>query len=323
MKRKIIAWTAAILIAALVSVAFLVPADPNPDFGMVEELYHLNGVVEPITDCGGDTDVFCAETIESNYMNLHYPSVRFSGEDGKSYAFTSDHYVDGELVEEHEEASYIEKLVDGEWVWYDRMWEIAARQQPGGIPPYLSTSVGYTMSFNFPYNDPGTYRMTHYFRESVSELSYHYTTGDELYSISHTYTVPEPSDKRFDLLSVAAYTYYDSADTHIPHIYMLIRVNEGERIYLDRACGRIEKLVDGNWVDITRPEYLDDDDSRRRYHGHYREGDGSDVFETWFDYFVIDDLSADYRITLEFVENEDGSGERYTLQFRMNFSEEG
>lgn len=321
MKKKILAWCAAVLMVALVSTAFLRPADPNPDFGNVERLYTLEGSVK-ITDCEGDTDIIRATSYSlSSARNFCNVTVWF--EVDRTLARTSVHYRDGVRVGhgEAERAGMIERLIDGEWVEVDSFSSgLYGAQLSMGSPGYglISEdypSVGFNLVGMFP--EPGLYRITHYFREDISRELHDYETGTELYTVTHTVEVPEPSGKPFDIYGVMLWNYAPHSDNYRQ---VAIHFNFGEKdVYMDRARMTLEKRVGLRWVeveDVSEDEpsvwsrAAEDDPADRRYHAYH--------MACIFPY--IDDSAAVYRLTLEFVENEDGSGERYTLTLDLKFS---
>ena len=276
----------------------------------------------PISDCSGDTDFIEATSYYFNTWNGEPQlGVCFSGE--HNAAVTVKVFENGTQTSPgvwSDDAVTMERLEDGEWVDLKniRPYELAT---VGGVPDYLVLPSGESrLLLPFPIHEPGTYRLTYKMRESISAKGSAYTTGDTLYSISHTVTVPEATDSKFDIVSA---DYIDQAG-----VYVAIRPNiDGATLYLDRALGTIEKKTDrGGYDDLTymstsdtKLSLLSLDDANRFYDtsSEPRKYGYDDLF--MFRQFLTLEDAGEYRLTLFFTQNPDGSGEQYTLQLKLKY----
>lgn len=314
------------LVAASLALFLLKTEEENTDFGYVKPLYTLNDRVE-ITDCVVNNDVIRAThyalTSLSDTSNV---TVWFETE--RALARTSIRYYNGVEIEfrvAKYEAGMIEKLIDGEWVDIDGFGSgLYSAQLAAGSPGYgliLPERAIINLRLGSSVLEPGLYRITHYFREDVSHEQYDYETGPTLYTVTHTVEVPEPSGKPIDLYGVML-SKTPNPVTGDKYGRVAMDFNFGEKeIYWDRARMTLEKQVGAEWVEVEDvseelpsvklrvPEDAPADDRYAFAPNHM------------FAYPYIDDPFAVYRLTLEFVENEDGSGERYTLALNLRFSE--
>ncbi len=343
MKRSI-AVALTIIILAAIAVCFLRPGDPNPDFGNVPEVCRPYNWVE-ITDCTGDTDVMTAEEVQWLRSEPGWVVVRLRA--SKDVFLSPTRFAGGAAVDDVSEPyGMIEKLFGGEWQRISDMtphWADISETSLGVTPPYtfvpglLATDnpshdeTMDTFRIKIPEYEPGaTYRFTYLFREMAQE--YPRESGDELYSISHTVTIPEATEKRFDLVSLGINEHSPrSGGIRSFSVEPIIRVNDGDAPYTHYAETTFEKLVNGRWVTSLgssdtfwseMPEVLGKQDFRRLEVYQYRREDLSNYYtlDPYLDLY-ISDASADYRLTLVFCENEDGSGERYTLTLNLRFEE--
>ena len=326
MKKKVL--LPALLIVVIAALAFaevwvVSHNDPNPDFGLVREVYSFAHPETPITDCEGDTDILNVEAVIWDEMQLMYPLASLRLTAAKDVAFTTGIYSGGatEKDPKYFPKSSIERLEDGEWAEYGELWASHTSLLMHGEPPFSGMSAG-TMEWEFgiPVNDPGTYRITVYFRELLSREYYRYATGDELYHVTFTITIPEASKKPFDVISmrIDGYGYWD----RVSAAHIAIRMNGEKNICMDLAMGTLEMFKDGEWVDVTHHlQKLTEEDIAQgayRYIGDlWRNGN---VYHCSAHFNAID-IEYEHRLKLEFCENDDGTGERYTLTLRLRFDE--
>ena len=327
MKKKIIFAAVTILVFAALAVAealVLRARDPNPEFGMVRDVYTFSRPETQITDCEGDVDILRAESIvwdRMQYAMYDEAGVRLAA--SKDIAFTSALYKNGRAVgdEDSYPKSHVERLEDGEWVEYnDELAVDFTSLLMFGEPPYAGMGAGESVwtLFGIPVSDPGTYRCTLYFRESEAMEYYEYTTGDELYHITFTLTVPEATEKRFDVISTCL--LYDPSN--VAAMDFVLRSNDGTGICLDRAKATLEMQKDGEWQDVSDLVFRTEETAGSRY--------VSDVWTSGNKYFcqVLFEREAHktmeteypYRLTLEFCENDDGTGERFFLTVNLQFT---
>ena len=272
----------------------------------------------PISDCSGDTDFIEATSYYFTTWNgAPELGVCFSGE--HDAAVTEKVFEDGMQTSRvrFDNPVTMERLEDGEWVDLknirpDKLATV------GGVPDYVVLPCGGSrILLPFPIHESGTYRLTYKMRESTGD----YSTGDTLYSISHTVTVPEATDSRFDIVSV---DYIGQGG-----VYVAIRPNtDGAALYLDRARGTIEKKSDGGeYTDITDTDVglsmnLLPEDDEGRYYDTATEPRlcGYDDLFMFRQFLTLKD-AGEYRLTLFFTRNPDGTGEQYTLRLNLKFGE--
>lgn len=340
-KKKVLVCTVFALVIAVIAAANIMVElkrsnDPNPDFGMVEKIYTYPQEGIPITDCEGDTDILRAvaygvpRNIDDDHLGISFIASR-------DVALTPNIYKDGVYVPSEDGVGTmgtIEKYEKGKWVEYGPLFDAnayfmiyGARMYPVITHENVEEDDSYSWTdVVFPIDEPGKYRLTYYFRESIdSNWVSPYTTGDELYSISHTVTIPKATDKPFDIIALQlnAFHYHkDEQGVWTANVDYVIRPNFGGTLYPDDARRTLEKLVDGEWVEAPVPAgkkyalYTCADDYEYRYlSSTWRKDDN--IKEGFMFYF--NDPNGEYRIKLDYVENEDGSGERYTLTLRLKF----
>ncbi len=270
----------------------------------------------PISDCSGDTDFVEATSYYFTTWNgAPQLGVCFSGE--HDAAVTEKVFEDGMQTSRvrFDKPVTMERLEDGEWVNLQsiRPYKLAT---VGGMPDYVVLqSGGSRILLPFPIHESGTYKLTYKMHESTGD----YSTGDTLYSISHTVTVPEATGSKFDVVSV---DYIEPGG-----VYVAIRPNmDGATLYLDLAHGTIEKKSDsGEYTDITDTDVgssmilLPEDDPRRFYDtsSEPRQSGYDNLF--MFRQRLTFEEGGEYRLTLFLTQNPDGSGEQYTLRLSLKF----
>ncbi len=328
MKKKILFAAVTILVfAALATAEILVlraRVDPNPDFGMVRDVYTFTHPKTLITDCEGDVDILRADSIEWDYMSSTDDEAKVNFTMSKDIAFTSVLYRNGEAVGEEDSypKKHIERLEDGEWVEYGELGVQYYSTLMFGEPPYARLYVGEAQwesahIYGIPASDPGTYRVTLYFRESVTTEYYEYTTGDELYHITFTLTVPEATEKRFDVISA----YIGSRPEYIVGMRIVLRRNDGTGIYLDGTRITLEMLKGGEWQDVSdRVKRLEETADYRYATGTTEGNKYSCLVSILYDAQQMMETEYPYRLKLEFCENEDGTGERFFLTLNLQFT---
>ena len=301
--------------------------DLNPDFGLVKERYTMAEDSReaqwmtqiPVRDCTGDTDILKVDYI-SQYGPQGEIKVWFTAT--RDVALTAKQYENGALVDANVGCySVIEHWENGEWVEYKgldctfviagvgginyRKYAVITPEQERGIP------------FCLELGKPGKYRLTYYFRDSIDPHDNTYTTGEELYSISHTFTLPEASNKPFDLITLYLSDSYDG--TFWVNGY--IRANGDKPIYWDRCAGSIEKLVDGEWVESI---------SEYSVYNHSPDSVSKNIhyiglhFDRDYIFFqknvAVSDPNGEYRVKVEFVSDRNEPQEHYTLTLPIDFS---
>ncbi len=211
-----------------------------------------------------------------------------------------DPYASGEIVRLHEDGGS-ETVCGVEYV--------------GGTP--MSFGAGeHTVRVRFPVSEPGRYRLTLRFGED---------SGEEC-TASGTVVIPEASERDFDLISVDLTPYSGTDAESEGHVRAaaICRSNVGSLPYQDLQNVRLERLSGGTWVDASSAvKYLVDMTQSNPYVSPvaYNVTDpatgktADDIFCGVAEFAAAPDTR--YRLTLEFCENADGSGERYVLRFEI------
>lgn len=348
MKKKILAVLLVLAVFASLAAAevAVLRARPNADFGFVEEEYTLvreswryvlkDGCI-PVDSCedgGGLTVLGIGQT---NWMPLA-PALIFTTD--RAIELTGVNYG-GKHYDETKDLPFgtVERWENGEWVPAGDMGLNYVTPQPGDLPPFLSTdgptetprSIGTSLRLY----EPARYRVTLNYRTKEGR----YTTGDELYHTVFEFTVPEATEKPYDLIGWFMYLS-EEVDDGASHGYyggmmtLGIRSNDGTPLYCDNACNTVEMFEDGKWVPVPDtsdgkdaiehlgnedPELLEDMNRR------YNTGDWNDTkntYETEQISLRLPDTRHRYRVTLTFVENPDGTGKRHELTFAFRFEDE-
>lgn len=328
MKRPV-ALVLTIAIFAAIAVCFLRPIDENPNFGNVPEMAGY-GCWEKIKDCTGDTDLLTIDAIDWSRSTDGSIAVRTTPAcllSLTSQPLDSKGFATGD-GDERGMRGYAEKKVGGSWEYVDEIdiWFVAYVSYsvmdwgptPDAFFVYVRNNVYETDRQSFreirvilPEYEPGaTYRIHYFFRSQIDK-----EWSDEVYTVSHTVTLPEQTDKRLDFISLG---WESSAGKSIaPEI----RVNYGEAPYLLLNACNLEHKEDNRWVKSLfddEPAFwvLSDEPTMelstcQRTQNHYY------AFQSFW-YTVIDPEIRNYRLTLVFCDNADGSGERYTLTLYLN-----
>ncbi len=284
MKRKMLALTAAVLLLALIS-GCTTSGGENRDFGYAENIHA--GPVPLETE--GESDYFAETSLlntdgEFEALSLKlWPSEPYFlqlGDRGQMFL--------GDTL------GYVERLTEsGEWEYVCDSIRVGSETYEGGNDKIMSLSWDGSSKYGKRDNtvrccvpvldQPGEYRVTLNFREvkeRITELGRWWYSEDEVHSISFRFTVPEKSDKPFDLL----YCCITEDSYGRQRLLMTIRMNgEAPAPYLQSGD------------DIVR-----------------REKDGL------ASYIVYDDGSwEEGTAVLRFTENEDGSGKQYDLTLHL------
>lgn len=330
MKRPL-AFALTIVVFAVIAVCFLRPADENTDFGNVPKVAGY-GCLEKIRDCTGDTDLLTIDAIDWSRSTDGTIAVRTTPSGVLSLTsqpLDDEGYVTGD-GDERGLRGYAEKKIDGEWEYVGEVGIGYVAYVGSGFegfpdPDALLRHVcerGYYGNTRWSYQElrallpeyePGvTYRISYFFRSQEDK-----GWSDEVYTVSHTVTIPERSDKRFDFISLGWES--SAGKAYAPEI----RVNYGEAPYLLLDACKLENKENGRWV-----KSLDDDGEPalwiykdeptqvlkpcERTPNHYY------LFQSYWSTVMINPEIPDYRLTLVFCDNADGSGERYTLTLYLN-----
>lgn len=304
MKRSVAFMLTAVIFAAI-AVCFLRPAPsqigyPQP-FLTVGERLELSGDVEYFEYA----EVLAVDYIDGT-IDLKLPPV-------EPYVL-----LIGARVNEYgmagEDEGYVEKLVDGEWVYLREAGLGGVWTLLGGPPSYFSlvpegstvrSKYGqlYRLGAHKILFEPGDYRFNLNFRQIENDSD---EVGDVI-TISFVITVPyTTTDKKYDV-------YIDGNwGGHIA-----IRSNDGSPA---------PYLVSGSPIKVTDSSGKTIFDGELNYVGHTHTAfddsyltvprEKHTVRAFGFDFKVADPLPrGEYEISLEFSENKDGSGERYPFTY--------
>lgn len=337
MKRPL-AFALTIVVFAVIAVCFLRPINENPDFGNVPKVAGY-GCFEEITDCTGDTDLLTIDAIDWSRSTDGSAVVRTTptqflvmesegkGIDGASFGKRDKRGLSG----------FAEKKVGVRWESVGEIWVgspngtgVMQSSGSGGEKRRSGCSLSPNSGDYFretrvelpEYDYGATYRLTYFFLE-VGEDGRPY---DEVHSLSHTVTLPKKSNKRLDFVSLGW------EETTSSDVYPEIRVNHGEVPYLSLYDCTLEHEQDGQWVESTWKgksafflvPYVDGItpivklEQCKNLENHYRVPRRYSLFISNLDGTDSEHPPTDYRLTLVFCDNADGSGERYTLTLYLN-----
>ncbi len=303
MKRSVAAALTAVIFA-LITVCFLRPA-PGP-------LGHPRPILENGTrlELSGDTEYFeYAEVVQVDYTEgsifLKLPPV-------EPYVLLIGSHV-GESGMTGADKGYIEKLVDGEWVYQRETYLSGMWTQEGGPPSHFSLTwnpevvrtkygQGYPVGFSKELFEPGDYRINLNFRQIVGSDR---EVGDVI-TISFAVTVPQPSSRRFDVaadgLRVAIHSNDGSPAPYLMEDSITIRSVETGELISDRV---------DEWIFFFTHDFVDGSDcppekqTFRPYSFAFRwDSKSEEPFKC-----------GEYEVSFEFAENEDGSGARYPFTY--------
>lgn len=319
---------------AAIAVCFLRPADENSDFGNVPRVAGY-GCFEKVRDCTGDTDLLTIDAID--WSRSTDGSLLLNVTPQKTHLYMSSWVMNihGEShgsADERGITGFAEKKVGGKWAYvgevevYDNSIVMQSSGSGGrkgfGCSIYADNKSHQEMFARLPEYDYGaTYRLTYFFLE-VS----HGHPSDEVHSVTHTVTLPKKTNKRLDFVSLG----WDGPRN--TSIYPEIRVNYGEAPYLLINECTLEHKQGFRWVKSMRngesafyiSPYLGDVLRLKpceNLENHYQVSGGYGYFDLRFsnlDGTDPENPPTDYRLTLVFCDNADGSGERYKLTLYLN-----
>ena len=348
MKKKILAVLLVLAVFASLAAAevAVLRTRPNADFGFVEDEYTLTKVdweyllkdgyipVDSCEDGGGLTVLGIGQT---NWQP-RCPALIFTTD--RAIALTGVNYG-GKYYEETKNIPFgtIERWENGEWMPAGDMGLEYVTPLPGDLPPFLSTDgpieTPRSIGTSFRLYEPARYRVTLNYRTKEGR----YTTGDELYHTVFEFTVPEATEKPYDLIGWHLYLSEEKDDGVSLGYYggmmtLAVRSNDGTPLYCDFACNTVEMFEDGKWVPVPDTsdgndaiEHLDDEDpalledTNRRYNTGVWSNTNN-TYETEQISLRLPDTRHRYRVKLTFVENLDGTGKRCELTFAFRFEDE-
>lgn len=325
MKLGFIERVAALTVAALMLAGAVgCEEERNADFGYADEVITVGtyGSENTVEGLSGDTDIVTIETVGFDYglFRAERPcSIRVVMKNDRCLAQTDSR---GEV--DSWDFCDIERLNE------DGTVTACGAGASRNVSPFdivvLYPDSTHVIATDFPFfSEPGTYRVTYYFRNVMDEnLPVKQNLGDEEYELSHTVVVPEITDRPFDLLSLDSRGYNPGLKRGFEHTYsdtdkkvtlMLTLRRNGEKT-LFAESSKLEWLKDGEWEEMPAVEGRESSVGTLR---SYPEEDDERIVLVRADgYFP--DTEADYRMTIRFAENEDGSGEEYVLTLNLKLA---
>lgn len=291
----------------------------NPDFGNVPRVAGY-GCWEEITDCTGDSDLLTIDAVDWSRSTDGSIVVRTTP--ACRVAITSCLLDNNSNVilgtgDKRGDSGFIEKRVGGEWVWVGELYanfpaNVGIMYGEASPYCYLDSKSKYTISrelrIRLPEYEPGTtYRLTYFFQAFNEE--------HKRCSVTHTVSIPKQTNKRFDFVSLGWNAL--GGETVKPEI----RINDGNVPFLLLKESMLECKQGNRWIEalydkepafrIYKDKVVQELMPCANLANHYC------VYPQHWDIYVEDGV-ADYRLTLVFCDNADGSGERYTLTLYLN-----
>ena len=357
MKRKAIAWTAALLIVAVVAACFLRPAPRD------KEVYTISQPVK-MELYGKDADRFEVYILGFSAVNSSLgPDFRIAVRslDGNYYSLGKTVWKNGRdwwSEGGHGVFGYVERMGEDGWEEYLTI---------GDAGTYLAIFSGSIYNFiwpteekapeedisvtSFPYWTPGRYRVTMFARDYIPTEEKRYenvavdrfgSSGDELYEFCFEYDVPERTDAPIDVMLVHLETG-ENRLTGEPYAVLnaSLRAN-GDIRHIQADTMRFERLdpKTGEYEEVT----VEDGDAIMDFMDYWPYWENVKWIRESIEKGRYDDVKYDmedrlstlalqrtvlqgwntedeYRLTVDFAENVDGSGERYTVAIRLRFTD--
>ncbi len=290
------------------SVKFYCVSDTQEIVGIEGDSDIMSPVCIFPTQCSGES--FC-------------PTVSFEVKDGMEIALTSLRYKNVSSAPESSDANtkkgVVEKKQNGQWVFYsDIVYGGVSTMIPKKIP-FQVESGQYTQPVCIPWYDPGEYRITYFFREFIEHEDGKFSTGEQLFQVSHTVEVPPTDGNVLDIIAVGVSTseLQDSVALAVTTTQL------DEMPWLSCKDVDIQEWNGSGWshnssvsAHFTYPrEYI-----RQNYVYPMLGVEHPERYAT-VPNIVCEgvDKEGSYRLTLHFCENEDGSGEQYELSLNVRF----
>lgn len=253
----------------------VIPAPEGAEIGLVDTHYSLSGGTSVILgECSGDTDVLKPVGVRATFDCLSQLlfdnfDMEFVFDAKFPVAFTANQYERGEVISDgdvqtFDAGGYMEKLLDnGRWLRQGSA--MLKTPNPG---PLADASVSATdpigpdesniprlsdnaVRVRLPLKEPGRYRYTLYFRESIDHDKKTLTTGEKLYSVTMEVIIPK-SDKNFDFVAFGVGSGIGIDGKFVCEMWTVLRANKenGQIYYNAGKGGTLEKLEGEEWVEI-------------------------------------------------------------------------
>ena len=313
-RRKIIAWTAAVVIVLPFVLWCLWPV---PTFGYADKLYDMAPQPLELIEGGDLFEIwFCGIVTDSPLFRI------VPKKEDVSYTISDAVWLGDQQAAPGRGGTFSVK-VNGKW---EEPVSIAmiADEMPRGQDYCLPTRAeggGTWILYNTITEYSGKLRFTLYFRECIRSklVGAVSSVGDRL-SATFELDMPKPSRSMFD---VYAFTFAYSSWGQL-----FIRNNTGEdiQLWLDRDSFLLEKKEEsGGYTEVMRGYhdlYSDSSESESRYIRPVTDLERT-MYLYEFDFYENKPGPGDYRLTLEFNTEKDGSGDRYTLTLDLRLHELG
>ncbi len=254
------------------------------------------------------------------------------------------------------ELGYVERLEGDEWVAYYRLYDSQARNWYGATnivrPAESAGGKDGNVCVNLPLWEPGTYRAVLTLRDYLppddgndSDMG---VSGVKTHAVYFEYEVPEWTDEPMEVL-LAEPTYARrptaSEDGDTAYLNLTLRANTPARYidYKNVVLERFDEAAD-DWVGTDYLSWFNEyagihildryaeqvmyEDSfsvsdPERYYASTEHSESEKYRLSVVSLLGIElgalEPEEEYRITIPFTENEDGTGEQYTIQLRMQF----
>lgn len=295
----------------------------NKTIGLSGTELHADGIPLETTGDSDLLDVYlCDSGVTYDLLDIRLKTK--SPEYG--IAFCTDMFIDGERIESDAPEVVIEKYDGSEWQWYKNSEYWDRVESMGIFYHYTDPGSERTEEILFKNAEAGLYRITLFFREiTEKEDSHVLNTAPELRSVSFTFEVPD-TDKPYNLCE-ASLERRDIGGADALLEVNLRAANEDVKfpIYLSKSSielyensgGRLKKV--GGFSDGRVESILP---------GVQDNPDDCYACESWdrfmrygaFVFYGID-YDKEYALKMTFFENEDGTGERYSLVLNLVFDE--
>ncbi len=310
-RRKIIAWTATVVIVLPFVLWCLLPV---PTFGYANRLYDAAPQPLELIEGGDLFEIWFCGIVNDWPLFRVVPKKENVSYTGTTAIWAADKRIAPGVC------GSVCVMVHGKWQKpeYIGNWSL---ESPSGQEYYIPprSEGGGTCGLPFPiYEYSERLRITLYFRECVrSEINGTVTSRGETLSAVFEMDMPKQSRSMFDVLAC------DFAFSKRGELYIRNNTGEDIQLWLDRDSFLLEKQEEsGGYIEVMRGYYESDSpESVPRYERPF-----TDLEHTmyWYQFELYQKPEpGDYRMTLGFNTEKDGSGDCYTLTLDLRFHEKG
>ncbi len=330
-KKTALAITAIFIAVMVMSLIFSIVIGTNIHtseiFGYADTVFS-NTTNTPLQLSGRD-DLISIEY--AGAYNRDYPGGYFtfrSNTNDRAYSLSTLEVGDGRIISGTNDTDcpiVVEKkgIISYEHVWKGTFNVVYSYELNGNNEPAILEANGESgeikRPISFPIYQPGKYRITIYFRDLIKNGRNQYSTGNELYSVSFQLTIPDALGSKFDVLTVAPACY--GLDNYLHTVGVTLRSNSDELPYINQNRMELYKLEDG--VSREMHDFYEPHPIAFRRDFPFVDDSTGETITSVADYrvYLVNIPHGDYKLTLHFTENEDGSGEQYTLTLNLRFDE--